>query len=286
MFGRVNNAGAPAPGGPPPQPNWLQEWSSRTPLLCRVIIYATTLTGLLSWALTLAPYLQLMPYLVMTRGEVWRLLSGIVLQGGFIGLFFVVFTSATQLPPFELKRGTLPFLIHLFVNALIINILYAALGMALGLVVTPAFAVIPGQGLWPVLLMVIAEDKLLDPTGETPFLCIKLNNRMYPWFLALVFSLISFFPLLDLFLGCALAHAREFCAWAHAHPFPLSAHPHFTLSPFILCRPCQLTQVAHSHSSASGNLGDQPLLPHCALGYGARPGIRVRPHHHHPRWTK
>ena len=109
------------------------------------MIYSTVLTGLLSWLLALTPYLQLLPYLVMTRGEVWRLLSGVLLQGGLIGLLFVVFTSAIQLPPFELKRGTLPFLLHLLVNALIINVLYAALGMALGLVVTPAFAVIPGQ---------------------------------------------------------------------------------------------------------------------------------------------
>ena len=46
------------------------------------------------------------------------------------------------------------------------------------------FGVVPGLGLWPVLLMLIAENALADPTGSTQFFCFTLSNPVYPWCLA------------------------------------------------------------------------------------------------------
>lgn len=60
----------------------------------------------------------------------------------------------------------------------------------------------------------------MDPTGSTPFLCFTFNNRMYPWFLVGIFSLISFFPLLDLIIGVCIGHLYN---WGYLARFKLSA---------------------------------------------------------------
>lgn len=68
------------------------------------------------------------------------------------------------------------------------------------------FAIVPTQGLWPILMATITTNALSDPSGSSSFLCFTLNNRVYPWFLVFFFSLLSFFPLLDLLLGVVVGH--------------------------------------------------------------------------------
>jgi hypothetical protein len=200
---------------PPAQQNWLQEWAGRTPLVCRALIYGSLPLSAVSLLLDWWLYLDNIPARAIFAGELWRPLSAIFAQDGFITLLVVTFMLAVQVPPMELRRGSLPFGVHVLSSALLLSFAYALLGAALSAVPWKPllfFGFKPMLGLWPVLLMLITEDKLLDPQGETAFLCFKLSNRTYPWFLAGIFSLISFFPLLDLFLAVALGHARASAA--------------------------------------------------------------------------
>jgi hypothetical protein len=221
----------PTTGAPPPeQQNWLQEWAGRTPLFCRALIYATLPASLLSFFMGWGPALDTIPARVVLHGEVWRLFTSVLAQDGLLTLLVVLVMLGVVLPPMELRRGTLPFALRLLSSALLINVAFALLGTALSAIPwrpLHAFGAVPGLGLWPVLLMLTAEDKLLDPTGETALLCFKINNRQYPWVLAVVSSLFSFFPLLDLFLGVALGHARA----CPAPPAALWATPSLTLLP-------------------------------------------------------
>ena len=226
-------ARAPAGGAPPEQQNWLQEWAGRTPLACRALIYAALPCSLVSFLAGLSPVLDVVPTRVVLAGEVWRLFTSVLAQDGLLTLVIVLVMLGVVLPPMELRRGTLPFALRLLTSALLVNVAFCLLGTALAAIPWRAlqgFGSKPGLGLWPVLLMLIAEDKLLDPTGETAFLCFKVNNRQYPWVLALVFSLFSFFPLLDLFLGVALGHARALGAapGRRAAARPADAPPHST----------------------------------------------------------
>jgi hypothetical protein len=227
---QASGAGAAPPA---PQQNWLQEWAGRTPLVCRALIYIILSTTVLSWVLGASQALSMVPSRVVLAGELWRPLTSLLAQDGILTLVVVLFMLGIVLPPTELKRGTLPFFLHVLSSGLLINIAFALLGTALSAIPWQPlrdFGVVPGLGLWPVLLMLVAEDKLLDPTGETPLLCFKISNRQYPWVLALIFSLFSFFPLLDLFLGVALGHARAFQAPERAgKPLPLALPPpHFS----------------------------------------------------------
>ena len=200
----LNQPPPPAAGG-----NWFSEWSARTPAVCRCAILTVLPSTLLGWLGGSA--LSLVPNAVLLRGEVWRIFTAIPVQDGALTLLVVCLMLAIQAPPFEVKRGSLPFLLHVLVSALLINVAHAVLGVALGAIPLRSFAgfgVVPGLGLWPVLLMLIAENALADPTGSTQFFCFTLSNPVYPWFLAFLFSVFSFFPMLGLFLGVALAHAR------------------------------------------------------------------------------
>jgi hypothetical protein len=189
--------------------NWFSEWVARTPVVCRCAILAVVPATLLGWLGGSA--LSLIPNAVLLRGEVWRVFTAVPVQDGALTLLVVCLMLAIQAPPFEVRRGSLPFLLHLLSSALLINAAHAVLGGALAAIPFRPFAgfgVVPGLGLWPVLLMLVAENALADPAGSTQFFCFTLSNPVYPWFLAFLFSVFSFFPMLGLFLGVALAHAR------------------------------------------------------------------------------
>ena len=199
----------------PPQQNWLQEWAARTPVVCRYLIFSILGATSVSWIISMSTgggnFFGMIPVLVVLQGEVWRILTSIFAQDGILTLLIVMVMLATQLPPMEVRRGSLPFLVHTLSSALLINAATALLGTLLFFIPwSPMrnFGVIPSLGMWPVLLMLIAEDKLLDPESESPFLCFRVSNKLYAWVLALVFSAFSLFPLLDLFVGVALGHAR------------------------------------------------------------------------------
>lgn len=167
-----------APGnGAPASSNWLTEWSSRTPVVCRYAIGCILASTLLGWLA--GDKLSLIPNAVVLRGEAWRVFTAAPVQDGALTLVIVCLMLAIQAPPFEVKRGSLPFLLHVASSALLINLAHALLGAALGAIPwrpLAGFGLVPGLGLWPVLLMLVAENTLADPAGSTPFLCFTLSN--------------------------------------------------------------------------------------------------------------
>ena len=214
----ASNGGAAAPAQPS---NWLQEWRERTPLATRGLLLAVLPVSLVSLLFGLSAATANVPALTVLRLQLWRPLTALVDQGPFFTLLFVTLMLATQMPAQEYRAGSLALLANLAATGLLVNLLYAALGALLALAgaaapegsafgALAAFGAMPSMGLWPVLLAQTTLGALADPAGSSSFLCFTLPNRVFPWFLAALFSLISFFPLLDLFLGVAVGHLQHY----------------------------------------------------------------------------
>jgi hypothetical protein len=100
---------APPPPQPPAASNWYSEWATRTPAVCRCAILTVLPATLLGWLGGSA--LSLIPNAVLLRGEVWRVFTAIPVQDGALTLLVVCLMLAIQAPPFEVKRGSVPFLL-------------------------------------------------------------------------------------------------------------------------------------------------------------------------------
>ena len=156
--------------------------------------------------------LLLIPFKAIFALQLWTFFTSIIVQADFIGLLFCCFVYAISSPPIEIKRGSVGFLSHIVTSALVINFAYVPVALLLAVVPIQGFArfgIVAANGAWPVLIMMMAENALADPTASTKFLCWDIPNKVYGWFIATAFSIMSFFPMLDMFIAVALAHARE-----------------------------------------------------------------------------
>ncbi len=156
---------------------------------------------------------MMIPAKIVSNLQLWTIFTGILVQGDIIGLVFCCVVFAVSTPPSELKRGSIAFLLHVSLSAILINLAFLALALLLSVIPIRGFdkfAAVPANGAWPALVMLMTEGALADPDGSTKLLCFDVPNRMYGWIIATLFSLMSFFPMIDLFIGVALAHARAY----------------------------------------------------------------------------
>jgi len=214
-----SGGGGAGPSGAEPS-NWLSEWRERTPLLTRCALFVVLPVSALSLLLGGAALTGNVPLLTVRGLQLWRPFTALLDLGPFFTLLFVVLMLATQAPAQEIRAGSLAFAAHALSTGLLVNVLYAALGALLALAGAAAppgsalgalqlFGLVPSMGLWPVFLAATTVGALADPQGSSSFLCFTLPNRVFPWFLAAVFSLASFFPLLDLFIAVAVGHLQS-----------------------------------------------------------------------------
>jgi membrane associated rhomboid family serine protease len=109
----------------------LQEWSAKTPLVTRYAIFAVLPVSLISLLAGGAQYLALIPYDATVGVQLWRFFTCFLDQGGFFTLLFVVLMLATQMPAQEIREGSVPFLLRLFVQGSLINVLYVSLAVSI-----------------------------------------------------------------------------------------------------------------------------------------------------------
>lgn len=199
---------APAPA--PPAQSWFAEQSARTPLVCKSAIVAIIVSTLVAYLTQLQPALLLFPAPTLLGGQAWRFLTAPLVQGDALAVVFCSLVFAVQAPPDEVRAGSLAFLAHVALSSALINVLFVLLACALGAISwgpLAGFLIVPGNGAWPVLIMLLSERALADRAGSTKLCCFDVPNPFYGWTLALFFSLFSLFPMLDMFIAVAVAHA-------------------------------------------------------------------------------
>lgn len=121
----------PAAGASPPQ-NWFSEWQARTPVVSRfAILIVLPLTAICLLWTALNDALVLTPS-ALTGGQVWRLVTSLLDQGGFFALLFVILMLAMQGPTVERAAGSLRFLFQIVIFGIVTNLLYASVSVSFG----------------------------------------------------------------------------------------------------------------------------------------------------------
>lgn len=288
----MSNAAAPAPPHDVAPPlSCFSEWLSRTPLLCKAAVLLITLPSLLAFAFGASGALLLFPQSVFS-GQVWRFLTAPFVQGDFLGVLFCAVVFAVQVPPSELKVGTLAFFLHVAGSSALINVAFVLAAGALGTLPwapLSQFLITPGNGAWPVLIMMLTERALADPAGSTPFCCFSILNPYFGWALASFFSLFAFFPMLDMFIAVGLAHARAFRSRGggaqRRADSPLTPLPPHTPRALVPLRQRGRPEFFKTVGAPPRGVGDDGGVAPRAPGRHARSGLRVRTDERPPLWA-
>mmetsp|Transcript_10800 Transcript_10800/g.24424 ORF Transcript_10800/g.24424 Transcript_10800/m.24424 type:complete len:373 (+) Transcript_10800:56-1174(+) len=136
---------------------------------------------------------------------------------GFLIILFEVYSAAQHFPIREREMGSSLLLVWLAIVAAAINLTHLIIRHIFALLLNgPIYAFtgqcIESQGLWPIVLMLMAIRCMGDPEGTvSPYgVCPPIKNKYYPAGMAAVFFLLSgrFDIVCGVFLGYAYPYLR------------------------------------------------------------------------------
>jgi len=130
--GHGGGGGGPPPrgGGPsstdpvPPPSNWFTEWQGRTPLITRAAIFTVLPVSLVCLFWEAGNAALIMTPAGIFRGQVWRLVTSLINQGGFLNLAFTLLVLAMTGPATERQLGSMRFLLFLLAYGVLINLVF------------------------------------------------------------------------------------------------------------------------------------------------------------------
>lgn len=215
MSHSVGNIHTPSQPNAPParESNWLEEWQARSPLVTRYIVYVTIPLTLISMLFGWDGSIAVIPIQVVEKVQLYRLPLSMVFQGGFFILLFVVLMVALRGPLVEFQKGSLLFLLEIVIAMLVIFTSYTLICYFIGFIphaFARGFRYAPSQGLWPYFLVLITMHCIENPNSHSRFCCFDIPNRVFPFFIVGLMSLLSMFPLLDLALGIAYGYGMSY----------------------------------------------------------------------------
>lgn len=190
----------------------MEDWRSRTPMLCRMMATGIVVSYLASWIVDLSPVLACIPFSIVYKYQVWRLIASPVVGNSLIGTLFACITIGDGVgPKLERSLGTASFGALAGLAVLGVNVTFVLLcyGASLGGTPTSAFAV--SSGVWGPLLSLITVESLSAPeaTRRLFFLPIEIPRLYYPLALGGIFVILSGVKL-DMMLGIALGYAEHY----------------------------------------------------------------------------
>eukprot|EP00928_Gymnodinium_smaydae_P018340 TRINITY_DN16988_c0_g1_i1.p1 TRINITY_DN16988_c0_g1~~TRINITY_DN16988_c0_g1_i1.p1 ORF type:complete len:341 (-),score=59.30 TRINITY_DN16988_c0_g1_i1:21-983(-) len=110
----------------------------------------------------------------------------------FLMLLITLYMAMAYFPARERAVGSFPFLAYLVLANAAMNALFLLAMGILAAVAGPSFLLAPNAGLFPVLMLMMSQRVLADPSGSTSFWGIVLiPNKWYPLCLIGFFSLLS-----------------------------------------------------------------------------------------------
>ena len=175
-----------------------EAWAARTPVVCRCLCVGLAACYGFSWILDLQRGLETVPFRIVRRFELWRLILSPCVGNSLLGTVVALFVLGDGVGPrLEQSWGSVRLMIATLTASIVINLSFCALCYLFTMMIgsaEPALAATSGG--WPLLLCLITIECLSSPDGTRPLPCIPIQvpRDRYPAALLLLL----------LILGCLL----------------------------------------------------------------------------------
>jgi membrane associated rhomboid family serine protease len=187
-----------------------EAWAARTPVVCRCLCVGLAACYGFSWILDLQRGLETVPFRIVRRFELWRLILSPCVGNSLLGTVVALFVLGDGVGPrLEQSWGSMRMMIATLTASIVINLSFCALCYLFTMMIgsaEPALASMSGG--WPLLLCLITIECLSSPDGTRPLPCIPIQvpRDRYPAALLLLLLILGA-PKLSLSLGCAYGYA-------------------------------------------------------------------------------
>ena len=186
-----------------------EAWAARTPVVCRGLCVGLAACYGFSWILDLQRGLETVPFRIVRRFELWRLILSPCVGNSLLGTVVALFVLGDGVGPrLEQSWGSMRMMIATLTASIVINLSFCALCYLFTMMIgsaEPALAATSGG--WPLLLCLITIECLSSPDGTRPLPCIPIQvpRDRYPAALLLLLLILGA-PKLSLSLGCAYGY--------------------------------------------------------------------------------
>lgn len=190
----------------------LEDWKSRTPLLCRLVAQTTVVAYVVSWLVPLKALFECIPFKVLSKLQFYRLLLSPLGGNSLLGTLFACLTIGDGVGPrLERSSGSLSFAALWALAVLGVNCAFVALCYVLAAGGTLEAALLSSSGIWGPLFCLVAVECLSAPetTRKLFFLPVDVPRLYYPLVLCGLFMLLAGLKL-DLALGLAIGYLEHF----------------------------------------------------------------------------
>ena len=187
-----------------------EAWAARTPVVCRCLCVGLAACYGFSWILDLQRGLEVVPFRIVRRLELWRLVLSPCVGNSLLGTVVALFVLGDGVGPrLEQSWGSMRMMIATLTASVVINVSFCGLCYLFTMMIgsaEPALASMSGG--WPLLLCLITIECLSSPDGTRPLPCIPIQvpRDRYPAALLLLLIILGA-PKLALSLGCAYGYA-------------------------------------------------------------------------------
>lgn len=179
----------------------------QVPLVCKGVAAFALVMGVVGLFAPLSAYLANTVEDTVFGLQLWRLATAPLVPDGFISALLTALLFVTAAAPIELVRGSTTFLWIVFVGGWAIQVIYASVMLVLGTIASSLW-IVPSQGFWPSLFILLVLESNRSPEQERNVFCcpFQLKAKYHPYLLACILQLlqIASHPLVDIAAGLLL----------------------------------------------------------------------------------
>ena len=196
--------------------NFINRITNTMPFFIKIVICSTSILYLLN---LIIPYISLIfsdiPYYTIYHIQLWRLFTTPFMTTKILNIIVAFYFWITEAVKLEQQIGTIKYMLIFFMNTLCIQILYCFVMFLFSIIIQNSDFLknkitsvgVVNEGLWPILLCDLTLLCLSNPDRNMKFFFIPfvLKAKYYPFFLLVIFTILSFRINLEILCGVGFA---------------------------------------------------------------------------------
>ncbi|KAJ1457831.1 hypothetical protein M885DRAFT_562312 [Pelagophyceae sp. CCMP2097] len=199
--------------GPNPVVSAYEAWRARTPLVCRKVCEVLVCAYAVSWVFDLSAALSVVPFFVVRRLQVYRLVLSPLVGNSLISVLLTVLTVGDGVGPrLERSLGSMRLAALVASSVVGVNVAFVALCYAVVSLGALDAALFTSRGLWHTVLTLVAVECLSGPEAARRLLCLPVDvpRLYYPVALGALWMLFSGGLGLDIPLAVGFGYLDNF----------------------------------------------------------------------------